>query len=143
LVKRMHMSLRLWRAVIVVVVVTNSCGDTATGPSRLPAGVWGGDHISMSVADSSAHLELDCAHGDIPSGLTLDRQGHFDAAGAYVREHGGPIREGEVLDSHPAIYHGLVASTTMTMTIRLSDTNESLGTFTLVLGSPGRVVKCV
>ena len=120
-----------------------SCGDVTTGPSRLPTGVWGGDHISLSVTDTSTHLELDCAHGDIPAVLTLDRQGQFQVAGTYTRGHGGPIRQGEIPDSHPAIYSGLVASKTMTLTIRLGDANESIGPFTLVSGSLGRVFKCL
>src|SRR5258708_38232013 len=133
-----------WRALMLLGIMAGySCGDTTTGPSRLPSGVWGGDHISLSVTDTSTHLELDCAHGDIPAVPTLDRQGQFDVAGTYVREHGGPIRQGEIPDSHPAIYSGLVASTTMTLTIRLSDTNETIGVFTLVSGSSGRVAKCL
>ena len=72
-----------------------------------------------------------------------DRQGRFEVAGTYVREHGGPIRQGEIPDAHPAIFSGLVSSTTMEMTIRLSDTNESAGTFTLASGSSGRVFKCL
>jgi hypothetical protein len=137
-------TLRLWRILIVLgVVAGSSCGDMPTGPSRLSAGVWGGDHISMSLSETSTHLELDCAHGDVPAVPTLDRQGQFDVAGTYVREHGGPIRQGEIPDSHPAIYSGTVASTTMTLTIRLSDTNESIGAFTLVSGSFGRVFKCL
>ena len=132
------------RALIALGVVAGySCGGAMTAPSRLPAGVWGGDHVSLSVADTSTHLELDCAHGDIPAVPTLDRHGQFDVAGTYVREHGGPIRQGEIPDSHPAIYSGLVASTTMTLTIRLSDTNESIGAFTLLAGSSGRVFKCL
>jgi len=138
------MTLRLWRALFVLGVVAGySCGDMTTGPSRLSPGVWGGDHISMSLGDTSTHLELDCAHGDVPAVPTLDLQRQFDIAGTYVREHGGPIRQGEIPDSHPAIYSGTVASTTMTLTIRLSDTHESIGAFTLVSGSFGRVFKCL
>jgi hypothetical protein len=134
----------MWRAAIAFGTIAGySCGGAQTEPSRLSPGAWGGDHITLAVADANAHLELDCAHGDIPAVPTLDRQGEFEMAGTYVREHGGPIRQGETLDSHPAIYAGRVASTTMTLTIRLSDTNEAVGTFTLVSGSSGRVVKCL
>jgi hypothetical protein len=97
----------------------------------------------MTVADASTHLELDCAHGDIPAVVSVDRRGQFGVAGTYVREHGGPIRQGEIPDSHPAIYSGVVGSTTMTLTIRLGDTNESIGAFTLTSGSPGRIFKCL
>ena len=130
-------------AIAVSAIVACSCGGSTTGPSRLSAGVWGGDHVSLSVAEASAHLEFDCAHGDIPTVPTLDRDGRFEVAGVYVREHGGPIRQGEIPDSHPAIYSGVVVSQTMTLTIRLSDSNETIGTFTLASGSSGRVFKCL
>jgi hypothetical protein len=138
------MALEFRPAVIVLAVASCvSCGDVTTGPSRLPTGVWGGDHISLSINDTATHIELDCAHGDLPAVMTLDRNGRFVVAGTYTREHGGPIREGEIPDSHPATYAGQVASTTMTLTIRLGDTNESIGAFTLVSGSHGRVFKCL
>src|SRR2546422_884314 len=90
------MLLRPWRALIALGVVAGySCSSATTAPSRLLPGVWGGDHISMSIADAGTHLELDCAHGDIPAVPVLDRQGRFEVAGTYVREHGGPIRQGE------------------------------------------------
>ena len=50
---------------------------------------------------------------------------------------------GDLPDSHPAAYVGLVTTTTMTMTVRLTDTNEVVGSFTLRRDTPGRVVKCV
>ena len=134
---------RWWGGVTLVAAAAYACGGTAAGPSRLPSGVWGGDHIAMSVSDPGTHLELDCAHGDIPVVPTVGRQGQFEVAGTYVREHGGPVRQGETVDSHPAVYSGAIASTTMTLTIRLSDTNETAGTFTLVSGSSGRVFKCL
>jgi hypothetical protein len=120
-----------------------ACGGASIGPSPVPAGVWGGDHVVMTVTDAATHLEFDCAHGDIPGAITVDSRGQFDVAGVFVREHGGPIRQGEVPDSHPAKYSGSVTSTTMALTIRLSDSNETIGTFTLVRGSPGRVLKCL
>ena len=137
-------TIRSWSAFIALVAVAaHACGGATTRPSQLPPGVWGGDHLSLSVADTSTHLELDCAHGDIPAVPTLDRQGQFEVAGTYVREHGGPIRQGEIPDSHPALYVGVVASRTMTLTIRLSDTHELVGTFTVVSRAIGRVFKCL
>jgi hypothetical protein len=138
------MAIRIWSALIALgAVASYSCGGAPTEPSRLSTGVWGGDHITLAVADASTHIELDCAHGDIPVVPTLDRQGQFEVVGTFVREHGGPIRQGELPDRRAALYAGHVASTTMTLTIRLSDTNEPVGAFTLVSGSSGRVVKCL
>ena len=120
-----------------------ACGDASTGPSPVPAGVWGGDHVAMTVAAAKTHLEFDCAHGDIQGAVTVDARGQFDVAGVLVREHGGPIRQDEAPDSHPAKYSGSVISTSMLLTIRIDDSNEPIGTFILVRGSSGRVFKCL
>ena len=139
------MPLRTMSALILLGTVGGwACGGASTGPSSpVPGGVWSGDHVILTVADTATHLELDCAHGEIPGPLTVDARGQFDAAGTYVREHGGPIRAGEAPDSHPAMYSGSVNSAAMALTIRLGDSTELIGPFALVRGSSGRVVKCL
>ena len=112
-------------------------------PPTVPTGLWGGDHIAMTVTDTGTHVELDCAHGDIPDGLGIDARNQFSVAGTFVKEHGGPIREGEVPDSHPAVYVGLLTSNHLELSIRLADTGDMLGTFALTRGVAGRVVKCL
>ena len=121
----------------------SACHRSMSGPSPLMAGMWGGDHVALVVGDTSAHAEFDCAHGDIPIAVLVNDRNEFDVSGTFVRERGGPIREGELPDSHPAAYVGSVAGTTMALTVRLTDTNEVIGTFTLTRGSPGLVVKCL
>jgi hypothetical protein len=103
-------------------------------------GQWGGDHASLIVGDAASHIEFDCAHGDFSGAITT---GSFSLAGSFVREHGGPIREGEPLDTHPATYNGSISGSSMMLTVRLTDTNETVGTFTLTRGSTGRIVKCL
>ena len=121
-----------------------SCGGAVSDPSPLRlAGAWGGDYVSMTVTMAASHLEFDCAHGEIPSAVTLDEAGAFTAPGAYIREHGGPIREGETGETHPAIYSGTVRGGTMRLLVFLTDTNDTLGTFTLARDVPGLVLKCL
>jgi hypothetical protein len=64
-------------------------------------------------------------------------------AGTFVREHGGPIRDGELPDQHPARFMGTTDGRRMTMTVTLSDDSQQIGTFELVLGGPPRLLKCV
>ena len=136
---------RLARSLFLLgaVAATSACGSSPSGPSPVLTGMWGGDHIALTVADTGTHIEFDCAHGDIPITLMVNARNEFDVSGTFVREHGGPIRVGEMPDSHPAAYVGSVTETTMVLTVRLTDTNEVIGTFTLSRGSPGRVVKCL
>jgi hypothetical protein len=128
-------------APVLVATLAIACGSL--GPSPLATGVWGGDHIAMTITESSVHVELDCAHGDVPNPIMIDARDQFSAAGTFVREHGGPIRVDETLDSHPAMYTGSVSSSSMMLTIQQTDTNQTIGTFTLVRGTQGRVVKCL
>ena len=128
---------------VAAVVATSACSSSPSSPSPVLTGMWGGVHIALTVADTGTHIEFDCAHGDIPITLILNARNEFDVPGMFVREHGGPIRVGEMPDSHPAAYAGSVTGTTMVLTVRLTDTNEVFGTFTSSRGSPGRVVKCL
>ncbi len=121
-------------------------GCSPFGPSRLtrvPSGLWGGDHISLSVHDGGASLEFDCAHGTIEQAMLLDAGGRFDVGGTFVREHGGPVRDGEPTDSHPARYAGSTDGRTLALTVVLMDDNRTIGAFTLVLGQPPRLLKCL
>jgi len=120
-----------------------ACASAPLGPSPVPAGIWGGNDISMTIADAATHIEFDCAHGDIPGPITVDGGGRFDVTGTFVREPGGPVQLGAVPDTHPATYAGLITGPTMAVTVRLSDTGDLIGTFTLARGATGRVVKCV
>ncbi len=126
-------------------VTLAGCAGSSTGPSGVVlAGVWGGDHVSLTIADGgSSYLEFDCAHGDIPGPLIPDTQGQFAVPGTFVRERGGPIREGDPPDAHPATYAGTVTASSMQLTVRLTQTDDLIGTFTLTQGAPGRVVKCL
>ncbi len=119
-----------------------ACASAPSSPSSVPAGVWGGDHVSTTVAGTGTHFEFDCAHGD-GAPLVPDARGQFNVTGVFVREHGGPIRQDDAPDSHPATYSGTVTANAMTLTVRLADLGETVGTFTLAYGSPGRVVKCL
>jgi len=121
----------------------SACGASPAGPTSVRTGVWGGDHIALSVAEAGAHVEFDCAHGEIPIVLVVNARNEFDVLGTFVRERGGPVRVGDVPDSHPAAYAGSVTGTTMVLVVRLTDTNEVIGSFALSRDSPGRVAKCL
>jgi hypothetical protein len=137
-------SFRLSRPLLFgAAIATTACSSSPSGPSPALTGIWGGDHIALTVTDASTHSEFDCAHGDTQGTLVVNTRNEFDVSGTFVREHGGPIRVGEVPDSHPAVYVGSVTGTKMALTVRLTDSNEVIGTFTLSRGSPGRVVKCL
>ncbi len=106
------------------------------------AGKWGGQHLAISITAKGASLEFDCAHGQFDKPMRPDRLGRFAVRGVYVEEHGGPILKGEVPRSHRASYTGRVKRTQMTITVKLLDTRQHVGTFVVTHGEPARVFKC-
>jgi len=126
--------------VVALLGASATCGHSPTGP--VPPGNWGGQHIGMIVSTDGATVEYDCARGTIDQSL-LTADGTFTAIGTHIREHGGPVREGEPADKHPARYDGKTDGKTMTLEVTLTDTGEKLGPFTLQRGASPSVFKCL
>ena len=115
----------------------------ARATTELPRGQWGGEHVSMAVTATGASLEFDCAHGTVDEAPLLGAQGQFNLRGAYVRGHGGPIRQDEPEDRHPAQYSGQLQGPRVRLSIRLTDDGTQIGPFEAVLGQPPRLFKCL
>ena len=130
---------------IVLLALAGSCaGSTiAPGDQRVPASEWGGDHVGLTVTEAGAHVEFDCAHGDIGQPLIVDSRGNLAVDGVYVQERPGPVRIGEDPDKKPARYAGRVDGSRMTLSVTLKDSNEAIGTFTLTRGAASGVHKCL
>jgi hypothetical protein len=110
---------------------------------KLPAGVWGGQHVRADVNEAGAVLEFDCARGSIAQAIVLDGSGKFDLPGKFAAEHAGPIRRDEENNDRGVRYSGSVKDQEMTLTITDTKTKEVIGTFTLKHGSEGRLMKCL
>ena len=117
------------------------CDINVTAPEMV--GEWGGEHISLTVSQTGSVVEYDCAHGTIDGSITPDSDGNFTLFGTHVREHGGPMREDEIPDEHPARYRGWTNGDSMWLTITLTDTGDSLGPYELRLGEQPQLFKCL
>jgi hypothetical protein len=113
----------------------------ADAGTRVASGEWGGEHVRMSVGDTGARLEFDCAHGVVDEALVVDEGGRFEAKGRFVREHGGPTRKDEADGAAPARYRGSAEGKSLVLEIALEE-GPPLGPFRLTLGGRARVVKC-
>lgn len=121
-----------------------ACASAAAERGRLAAGVWGGPHIRLDVAeDATAAVEFDCAHGTLAEPVVPDGAGAFRVAGRYVAERPGPVREGEEGEGVPAVYAGKVQGKSLTLTITLTGSGEELGPFELTQGRTPRLTKCM
>lgn len=106
---------------------------------RIPMGVWGGQHINMDVGEKSARVEYDCANGTIDGPLVVDSNGNFKLRGIH-RLEGGPITPDDDKKGQPASYTGSIKGNTMTLTLKVGDSEPE--TFTLEKGKQGELVKC-
>lgn len=110
---------------------------------RVPRGVWGGEHIQLTVKPAGADIEYDCGGGTINGPLLLDRRGGFNNRGTHTRGHGGPIRLGEQPNNSAALYTGKVTGRVMTLTVKLAGTDEHVETYTLRQGVVPRLHRCL
>lgn len=130
------------RWALAVVFLGAAACDSPTGPptsSRVAPGPWGGDRILLTVTDSGGTLQQFCAQGTIDRPLMLDSSGRFDAAGSYMRQRGGPAREGDI---HPARFTGSTDGMTLTLTVTQTDDGQVFGPFSMRFGSVVDVGPC-
>jgi hypothetical protein len=132
-----------WYSTLAVGALTILATACTTQPAADPAGAWGGDHIALSVTADGATLEYDCATGLIDEVVSPDAEGRFHALGSHDIGHGGPVKQGELPDRHPASYRGHIAGDTMTLTVTLTDRGMEVGTFELTRGAVPRIVRCL
>lgn len=110
--------------------------------SDLAAGIWGGEHIRLHVTPQGGTVEFDCAQGTISQRILVDRRGRFVVEGTYAEEHGGPVRADEQVSSYPVRFTGQIRGKRMTLAVRRRDTKKLIGTFALLYGQEGALVKC-
>jgi len=125
---------------ILVVFALTGCMEPGEPP--VVTGDWGGQHIGMMATADQADLEYDCAAGKIFGPITPDGLGRFTATGQHYPGHGGPAFINEEQVKRPARYTGMIRGDRMTLTVILTDTNETIGTFTLIRGQSPFVFKC-
>jgi hypothetical protein len=120
---------------------------TPTPSREVPLGAWGGTSIALTVEESGAKVELDCAHGRIEGRLVLDADGRFVLPGTVARERPGPVRmgpDGKVEEEKgvPVTYSGRLDGDVLRLTIRYEKGTESRP-LEARLGQQPRLHKCL
>ena len=110
---------------------------------RVRDGVWGGQHMGLWLENGRGRIEYDCASGTIDEPLRLDRRGRFNVKGTHHKQRGGPIRIDAPSKDQPARYTGSLVGQTLTITVTLTTTRETIGTFRLTHNQEPRIVKCL
>lgn len=130
-----------------MIVLLLSCWSNAGGQRlrarSVPEGVWGGQHMGLWLENGLGRIEYDCASGTIDEPLTLDRRDRFSVKGKHRKQRGGPIRIDEPSRDQPARYTGSLVGQTLTITVTLTNTRETIGTFRLTHNHEPHIVKCL
>lgn len=126
----------------VALYVGGACapGQPVSGGDTLLTGDWGGAHIALALHKLGGVVEYDCAHGGISEPFRA-RNGRIDVAGVHVREHGGPVREGERADSVPARFIGTLHDNALTLRVLVG--TDTIGPYELQRGAQPQLFKCL
>jgi hypothetical protein len=130
--------------VLLFLLMLAACASSpgaATRLERVPNGDWGGEHVRLTVSDTGAKVEFDCAHGTLDEPLVLDAEGRFDVKGSLLVE-GGPVRLDETRKPQPVRYRGETDGERMSLEVALEG-GSSGGSFSLTRGGKAKLVKCL
>ena len=98
--------------------------------------------MGMTVEKGSVKIEYDCAEGEIPRQLKVDKKGRFNVVGTHKPGTFGPILIGHEPKPMPARYEGTVTGKVMKYKVTLIETKEVIGEFTVTLGGGSRLHRC-
>ncbi len=128
---------------VLMLTLNQTVDGKAGGARRVAEGIWGGDHIRLSVTRMGASIEYDCGTGTIDAPLKVDRRGSFLLKGTHGRGHAGPIRINEPDSTQAASYTGRLRGNELTLTVKLTGTGQTLGTYQLHFGREPHLMRCL
>lgn len=130
------------RLALALVALASACAMSPQNAAPL-VGIFGGEHIRMTVGSVDSDVEYDCAAGTLLGPLPV--RGDFTNAGSHTPGIGGPERVGETRPAYPATYRGRVLpdSIEMIVDVDLPSGQARLGPFRLRQGSDGNLLRCL
>ncbi len=130
---------------VTALVIATACSTSSSAvgvDGRLAIGTWGGDSGGFIIADTSAHLHVDCTFGDVSGSIMVGSDGRFSVPARYMLR-AYPIAVGPTV---PAVLNGRFDGETLTITATVNDTVEKRtvvrGPVTLRLGVEPRLANC-
>ncbi len=125
-------------AAILAGLVALACHST-TAPDAI--GTWGGQEASLVLSDSGGTMSFACGSSTVGPSWTVGSGGRFSATGQYFFG-GGPVPP-QGTPPHPARYAGLIQGDQFTVTLTLTDLNQTLGPFHMIRDGPPVLPRCV
>jgi hypothetical protein len=128
-------------AAIVALPILAGCSTDPVGV--VPGDFFGGEGVLLTIRDSGADLEWDCAAGRIEEAFETADDGSFDLEGTHTPGVGGPIREDDPPDSEAARYKGRLSGSRMTLTVELPESGVTLGPHELRFREEALLRRCL
>ncbi len=115
----------------------------ATPGTRLPEGVYGGQHLAITVGTDKMYIEFDCAHATFDGPFPVVN-GRFEAKGTFTRETGVQMDPDLMPQGEPAVINGTVSGDTLTITIIVNgDKARPIGPFIATKNQKPSIFKCL
>jgi len=125
-----------------IVLLSAAYGIFAQRTTPVGKGEWGGTGIAMTVTDTGATIQFDCAAGTITKQMRIKRDGSFIAEGTLTRNGPGPVRRDSQPIGRAVIYKGKVNRRSMSLTVTDAKTGEKLSDHTLTAGGAANLHRC-
>jgi hypothetical protein len=118
-------------------------GECRPPVQLLPSGVWGGEHIELTVRNPSqgASVRFDCGSGSITGPLELQPDGSFKWRGTYT-PGGGPVMIDPAVNSRGATFVGRTGGGSMSLEIHIDGWQE-VPNFKLSLNMMANLFLCL
>lgn len=129
---------------VVALVCAPGCAGGYSQPSdALITGRWAGDRIELVLNEMGGSVEFDCARGVILEPIQPRDDGRFDVPGSYSGLTRRPERIDETsAQAQTSRYEGTVSGDEMTITLRLTDSGQTLGPYSASRNGRSQLVKC-
>ena len=123
-----------------IVIFIAAYGVGAQRTTAVAKGEWGGSEVAMTVTETGATIQFDCANANITKQLRVKKDGSFVAERTFTRNGPGPVR----IDAQATLVaiKGKLAGKALTLHITDAKTRESLGDFTVRQGESVRLHRC-
>jgi hypothetical protein len=132
-------------AITIVTQLASAQGSPQSSAKPIPEGVWGGDHLALTIRSDGADLEFDCAVGHIRTPLTVNGKGEFRVKGSYQVERPAPMRADTPVNAdegNEIVYRGKLSGNALEITVTLpGETRPSV--FHLVRDREPTLMKCM
>ena len=127
---------------LLLALLVAGCATSAVPPQPL-WGVWGGQHVGLTLGTIDSAIEYDCAKGMIIGPVIVRDDGNFEAFGTHTPGQGGPDRIDHVPPSYPARYSGMVRGDVMTLVVDVAAIGARIGPYALRRGAEPSLLRCL